>query len=120
MANRTGKGQWQKGQSGNPNMGQEMWNVAHGSGVLAYGQPTVFGMPMISEYLQLYIEERVRQKRELGKGIVPAALAEEIAAELPNYRHLKKPIAAWVIKTAKALNCAEITGRFIKRRITSA
>jgi hypothetical protein len=75
---------------------------------------------MVSEYLLLYVEERVRQKRELGKAIVPTALANEIAAELPNYRHLKKTISVLVLKTAQALNCAEVTGQFVKRRINPA
>ena len=71
---------------------------------------------MVSEYLLLYVEERVRQKREQGTPIDPTALAGEIAAELPNYRHLRKRIAGLVLKFATALNCAEITSGFVKNR----
>jgi hypothetical protein len=71
---------------------------------------------MSSEFLRFYVDERVRRKRERGEPIVPTSLANEIAADLPNYRHLKKRIAALVLETAIAINSAEIAALFVKKR----
>jgi hypothetical protein len=69
-----------------------------------------------SEFLRFYIEERVRRKRERGEAIAPMALANEITADLPNYRHLKKRISALVGEVAIAINSAEIAAHFGKKR----
>jgi hypothetical protein len=76
----------------------------------------LFAVAVMSEFLRFYVEERVRRKREQGEPIAPAALANEIAADLPNYRHLKKLIKALVLEMATAMNCAEITAQLVKRR----
>jgi hypothetical protein len=70
----------------------------------------------MSEFLRLYVEERVRRKRERGESIAPMELANEITADLPNYRHLKKWISALVVEIATAINSAEITAQFGKKR----
>ena len=69
-------------------------------------------LAMLSEFLRSYVEERVRRERKEGKAIAPTALANEIAAELPNYRHMKKGISALVLQIATAINGAEITAQF--------
>jgi hypothetical protein len=71
---------------------------------------------MSSEFLRFYVEERVRRKRAQGEAIAPTALANEIAADLPNYRHMKKRISALVLEITTAINSAEIAAQFVKRR----
>jgi hypothetical protein len=69
----------------------------------------------MSDFLRLYIEERVKRKREQGEPIAPAALANEIVANLPNYRHLKKLISAKVLEITTAMNSAEIAAQLVRR-----
>lgn len=69
----------------------------------------------MSEFLRFYIGERVRRKRERGEAIAPTVLANEIVADLPNYRHMKKRISALVLEIATSINRAEIIAQFVKR-----
>ena len=78
---------------------------------------------MLSDRLRFHTEELVRRKREHGKPIDATALANEIAAALPNYRHMKKRIRVLVVEAATAINRAElasqfagITSQFVKKR----
>jgi hypothetical protein len=69
----------------------------------------------MSEFLRFYVEEHVRRKRDQGEPIEPAALANEVTGRLPNYRHLKKQIAAIAVEMAAAMNSAEIVAQFVRR-----
>jgi hypothetical protein len=69
----------------------------------------------MSDFLRFYVEECVKRKRQQREPIAPTALANEIVASLPNYRHLKKRISAIVLEKTIAMNSAEITGQFVKR-----
>src|SRR5262245_14274007 len=69
----------------------------------------------MSEFLRFYVEEHIRRKRDQGEPIEPAALAKEVIGRLPNYRHLKKQIAAIAVEMAAAMNSAEITAHFGRR-----
>jgi hypothetical protein len=69
----------------------------------------------MSEFLRFYVEEHVRRKREQAEPIEPAAIANEVTRKLPNYRHLKKRIAAIAVEIAAAMNSAEISAQFIRQ-----